>query len=67
MIPFAKWFAISPEQGADTIVYLAAAPEAANFSGEYFANRKIADRSAAARDDSAAARLWQASEALAGA
>ena len=67
LIPFAKWFAISPEQGADTIVYLASAPEAANFSGEYFANRKIADRSAAARDDSAAARLWQASEALAGA
>src|SRR5271169_549985 len=66
-IPFAKRFAISPEQGADTIVYLASAPEAANFSGEYFANRKIADRSAAARDDSAAARLWQASEALAGA
>jgi NAD(P)-dependent dehydrogenase (short-subunit alcohol dehydrogenase family) len=67
LIPFAKRFAISPEQGADTIVYLASAPEAANFSGEYFANRKIAPCSAAARDDAAAARLWQASAALAGA
>jgi NAD(P)-dependent dehydrogenase (short-subunit alcohol dehydrogenase family) len=67
LIPFAKWFAISPEEGADTIVYLASAPEAANFSGEYFANRKIADRSAAACDDAASARLWHASEALAGA
>jgi len=66
LISFAKWFAISPEQGADTIVYLASAPEAANFSGEYFVKRKIAERSAAARDDAAAARLWQASEALAG-
>ena len=66
LIPFAKWFAISAEQGADTIVYLASAPEAANFSGEYFADRKIAQCSAAARDDAAAARLWQASAALAG-
>jgi len=66
LIPFAKWFAISPEQGADTIVYLASAPEAANLSGEYFAKREIAQCSAAARDDAAATRLWQASEALAG-
>jgi NAD(P)-dependent dehydrogenase (short-subunit alcohol dehydrogenase family) len=65
LIPFAKWLAISPEQGADTIVYLASAPEAANFSGKYFAKRKIAKCSAAARDDAAAARLWQASAALA--
>jgi NAD(P)-dependent dehydrogenase (short-subunit alcohol dehydrogenase family) len=66
LIPFAKWLAISPEQGADTIVYLASAPEAANFSGKYFAKRKIAQCSAAARDSAAAARLWRASEALAG-
>jgi NAD(P)-dependent dehydrogenase (short-subunit alcohol dehydrogenase family) len=67
LLPFAKRLAISPEQGADTIVYLASAPEAANFSGEYFVERKIAPCSAAARDDAAAARLWQASAALAGA
>jgi NAD(P)-dependent dehydrogenase (short-subunit alcohol dehydrogenase family) len=67
LIPFAKWFAISPEQGADTIVYFASAPEAANLSGQYFAERKNAQCSAAARDDAAAARLWRASAALAGA
>jgi NAD(P)-dependent dehydrogenase (short-subunit alcohol dehydrogenase family) len=66
LIPFAKWFAISPEAGAETIVYLASAPEAAQFDGEYFEKRRVVEPSAAARDDSAAARLWQASEALAG-
>ena len=65
-IPFAKRLAISPEQGADTIVYLASAPEVASVSGEYFAKRKIAEPSAAARDDAAAARLWATSEAIAG-
>jgi NAD(P)-dependent dehydrogenase (short-subunit alcohol dehydrogenase family) len=65
VMPFAKWLAISPEQGAGTIVYLASAPEAANLSGKYFAKRKVVQPSAAARDDSAAARLWQVSEELA--
>jgi len=64
LLPIVRPFLISPEQGADTIVYLASAPEAANFTGEYFAKRKIVAVSAAARDDLAAARLWQASEAL---
>jgi NAD(P)-dependent dehydrogenase (short-subunit alcohol dehydrogenase family) len=65
LIPFARPFFISPEQGADTIVWLASAPEAADVSGEYFVKRKIAALSPEARDDAAAARLWQASEALA--
>jgi hypothetical protein len=38
----------------------------AGTTGEYFVNRKIAKPSAAARDDAAAKRLWEASEALAG-
>jgi len=57
--------AISPEQGADTLVYLASAPEAAGVSGEYFVKRKPAKPSAAARDKAAASRLWEASEEIA--
>ncbi|HEY1864228.1 MAG TPA: SDR family oxidoreductase [Roseiarcus sp.] len=57
---------ISPEQGADTIVYLASSPEAANMSGGYFVKRKMTEPSAAARDDAAAKKLREASEALAG-
>ena len=65
LIPFARMFAITPEQGADTLVHLASSPEVANVTGAYFVKRKTAEPSAAARDDSAATRLWEASEALA--
>ena len=65
LFPLIKRFAISPTQGADTIVYLASSPEVATISGEYFAKRKIATSSRAARDDAAAAKLWAKSEAIA--
>jgi len=65
LLPLAKLVAISPEQGADTIVYLVSWPEVATTSGEYFAKRKIAQPSAAARDDAAARLLWERSEAIA--
>jgi NAD(P)-dependent dehydrogenase (short-subunit alcohol dehydrogenase family) len=55
---------ISSEKGADTIVYLVSSPEVAGVSGEYFAKRRVAPISQAARDDAAARRLWEVSEAL---
>ena len=67
LIPFVRPFFISPEQGADTIIHLASSPEVENTTGEYFVKRKIAEPSVAARDDAAAKRLWEASEALANA
>ena len=67
VIPFLRPFFLSPEKGADTIVYLASSPEVAKTTGEYFVKRKIAEPSQAARDDAAAKRLWEASETLAGA
>jgi NAD(P)-dependent dehydrogenase (short-subunit alcohol dehydrogenase family) len=66
-ISFLRPFFLSPEKGADAIVYLASSPEVARTSGEYFVKRKIAKPSAAARDDAGAKRLWEASETLAGA
>ncbi len=66
LFPFAKMFAITPERGADTLVYLASSPEVANVTGAYFVKRKVTEPSSATRDDSAAKRLWEASEALAG-
>lgn len=59
-----KRFAISPERGADTIVYLASSPEVSGVSGDYFAKRKITAYSGAARDTDAARRLWEISEGL---
>jgi NAD(P)-dependent dehydrogenase (short-subunit alcohol dehydrogenase family) len=67
VIPILRPFFLSPEQGADTLVYLASAPEVANTTGEYFVRRQIVKPSSAARDDAAARKLWEASEALAGA
>jgi NAD(P)-dependent dehydrogenase (short-subunit alcohol dehydrogenase family) len=67
VIPFLRPFFLSPEKGADTIVYLASSPDVANTTGEYFVKRKIAEASLAARDDAAAKMLREASETLAGA
>jgi NAD(P)-dependent dehydrogenase (short-subunit alcohol dehydrogenase family) len=67
LIPVARLFAVTPAQGAATLIYLASAPEVVGVNGAYFVKRKPVDPSAAARDDAAAKKLWAASEALAGA
>src|SRR6202790_3249249 len=54
----AKTFAISPEKGAQTLVYLASSPDVAGVSGEYFYNCRPATPTAGARDDALAKRLW---------
>jgi NAD(P)-dependent dehydrogenase (short-subunit alcohol dehydrogenase family) len=54
----------SPEQGADTVVWLATASEAGSMSGGYFQNRQLLEPSRAAQDGAAAAKLWAESEAL---
>ena len=64
LLKLLKRFALSPEQGADTLVWLASAPELAGVTGGYFARRQPALLSAAAQDDEAARRLWAISEKL---
>lgn len=59
-------FAISPEKGADTLVYLAASPDVAAVSGEYFEKRRPVVPSSEARDDPAARKLWRETARLAG-
>jgi len=60
-----KRFMLTPEQGADTLIWLASSPDVAGKSGGYWAKRTLAQPSAAARDDATARRLWDVSEALA--
>jgi NAD(P)-dependent dehydrogenase (short-subunit alcohol dehydrogenase family) len=62
----AQLFAISPEEGAETIVYLASSPEVADVSGGYFFKCRAAAPALQAEDDGAAKRLWQESAKLAG-
>jgi len=60
-------FLLTPAKGADTLVWLASAPEAAGQTGGYWVRRRLTQPSAAARDAAAAARLWDVSAKIAGA
>lgn len=64
--PLIYRFAATPEQGADTPIYLAAAPELEDVSGKYFVKRKAVPSSAATYDYLAALRLWDESARLTG-
>lgn len=55
---------VPPEAGADTLVWLATAPEAGKVTGGYFHQREALSPAPAALDDEAATRLWRESEAL---
>lgn len=57
-------FQISPKAGAKTSIFLATDPSVANKTGGYWARRRPGFMSRAARDDSAAERLWAESERL---
>ena len=57
---------ISPEQGADVVVYLASDPAVEGVSGRYFLRRVEVPASEASLDAAAASRLWRVSEALTG-
>ena len=57
-------FLLKPEAGADTAVYLAAAPDVAGVTGKYFEKRSQVRSSPVSYDGDAARRLWELSEAL---
>lgn len=52
---------LSPEEGAQTSIYLATSPEVEGVSGKYFAKCKAVPSSPASYDTVAAQRLWQVS------
>ncbi|TDG15466.1 SDR family NAD(P)-dependent oxidoreductase [Seongchinamella unica] len=57
-----KPFFRNPDKGAETSIYLCQSDAVAGISGAYFANCKQAKPKPWARDDAAAARLWEISE-----
>lgn len=61
---FAKPFERTIAQGAATQCYVAANPQVATTSGEYFADCNIAKPSAHAQDAALARKLWEVSEDL---
>lgn len=61
----ARPFSSTPEQGADTLLWLATSPEAASLKGEYVSSkRKPVRPNALALDATLAAGLWALSEQL---
>jgi NAD(P)-dependent dehydrogenase (short-subunit alcohol dehydrogenase family) len=61
-----KPFMRTPEQGADTLIYLASSLEVEGMTGKYLADRKVKVASDAAYDETLQKKLWEASEKLTG-
>jgi NAD(P)-dependent dehydrogenase (short-subunit alcohol dehydrogenase family) len=61
-----KNFAITPERGADTIIYLASSDVPAKVTGAYFYKREESTPTREALDDQSARRLWEETAKMAG-
>ncbi|MCC7358049.1 MAG: SDR family NAD(P)-dependent oxidoreductase [Anaerolineales bacterium] len=59
---FINRLGLTPTQGADTLIYLAADPAVEAVTGRYFVRRRAVPPAAAAQDAAAARRLWEVSE-----
>jgi NAD(P)-dependent dehydrogenase (short-subunit alcohol dehydrogenase family) len=57
---------ITPEEGAETAIWLARSPEVAGISGRYFDEKKETASSALSRDRRVQERLWKMAEDLTG-
>lgn len=61
-----RLFALTPEQGAETTIYLASSPQVEDITGKYFDKCKAVQSSPQSYDEAAARRLWEISESLVG-
>ena len=59
-----RFFAIAPDKGAETIIYLASSPEVEGATGKYFVKKKATRSSSESYDEAVAKRLWEISEQL---
>jgi NAD(P)-dependent dehydrogenase (short-subunit alcohol dehydrogenase family) len=57
--PLLKFWALSPEEGAQTSLHVASSPELADVSGKYFKDNEPAPSAPVSYDSAAARRLWQ--------
>jgi retinol dehydrogenase 14 len=65
-ITLAGPFMLKPEQGAQTVVYVASSPTLEGVTGKYFAKSKEAAPPPAARDEAVARKLWDVSAQMTG-
>jgi retinol dehydrogenase-12 len=63
-MPLVQLFAITPQRGAETSIYLASSPAVEGVSGQYFDKQRPVKSSPASYDVAAQRRLWEVSEQL---
>ena len=64
--PIVRRIALTPEEGAQTVVYLATAEEVEGITGKYFTKKKPVRSDPASYDEETARRLWDLSLELVG-
>ena len=65
-LPLIHRNSLTPEQGADTVVYLASSPEVEGLTGKYFVRRQELESDPVSHDEAAAKKLWGISEKMTG-
>ncbi len=65
-LPLWRIWAMGPDEGAETSIYLASSPEVEGVSGKYFYQKKAIPSSRYSHDQAAAERLWQISAEMTG-
>jgi len=63
-LPLVHRNSLTPEQGANTIVYLASSPDVEGVTGKYFVRERERKSDPVSYDESAARRLWEVSEEM---
>ncbi|PIQ28358.1 short-chain dehydrogenase [bacterium (Candidatus Blackallbacteria) CG17_big_fil_post_rev_8_21_14_2_50_48_46] len=66
VLKFGQKFMISPEKGAETILYLATSPEVEHITGKYFERKKIVPSSKISLNENLQERLWILSKRMTG-
>lgn len=66
LLPILALFFRTPDQGAETSIYLCSDPDIDAPNGSYFVNRRVRKPAASALDIPSAKRLWSESEKLVG-
>jgi NAD(P)-dependent dehydrogenase (short-subunit alcohol dehydrogenase family) len=66
LAPLFARMALSPEEGAQTSIYLASSPEVAGVSGAYFVRKQAVRSSPASYDQAVAGHLWTITQRLTG-
>lgn len=64
LIDLASKFCLTPEQGAQTSIYLASSPEVEGLTGKYFDNKRPVSSSGESYDTEVQRRLWEVSAEL---